>query len=274
MRRKGNLAKAAYPLFLALLIGMLAGAGAVFFRTLIEWGTWLLWPPGDTLSHRFAHASLWQRLLVPALVGLVAGPVISFLAPELRGPGVPEVMKALSLYHGRIRHRVTALKAVVTAFLISAGASVGREGPIVQIGSSIGSSVTQFLKTGHMERRLAVACGAAAGIAATFQAPMAGTLFAVEILLLDLEVSSLSHIVIAAVAGTMVSRTYWGESCVFDIPGFALVHPAELGVYFVLGLCAGLVSLFVIKAVFGLPDLLGSPCQGGSCPPWEGFWWV
>ncbi len=255
MRRATTLSRAVYPLLLALLIGVLAGIGAVLFRVLIAWCMDLLWPSGTSFVERFSAAPLWLKLGIPAIVGLIAGPIIAFWAPELRGPGVPEVMKALALNHGRIRHRVTALKAVVTAFLISAGASVGREGPIVQIGSSIGSSVTQFLKTGHMERRLAVACGAAAGIAATFQAPMAGTLFSVEILLFDLEVSSLSNIVIAAVTGTMVSRICWGESCVFDIPKFALVHPAELGIYFVLGVGAGLVSLFTIKAVFGLPRL-------------------
>ncbi len=243
------------PLLLSLAIGMLAGFGAVLFRKLIGWGVDALWPPGTTFAGHLMNASPVWRLAVPCLVGLAAGPVIAFWAPELRGPGVPEVMKALALKHGRIRHRVTALKAVVTALLISSGASVGREGPIVQIGSSIGSSLSQFLKRGHMERRLAVACGAAAGIAATFQAPMAGTLFAVEILLFDLEVSSLSNIVMASVTGTVVARACLGESCVFRIPEFVLVHPAELAIYFILGICAGLVSLLLIKIVFALPGL-------------------
>ncbi len=252
------------PLLLALVIGVLAGFGAVIFRKMIGWGVDLMWPSGGTYTQHLLNANIGWRIAVPALVGLAAGPVIAFLAPELRGPGVPEVMKALALNHGRIRHRVTALKAVVTALLISSGASVGREGPIVQIGSSIGSSISQLLKRGHMERRLAVACGAAAGIAATFQAPMAGTLFAVEILLFDLEVSSLSNIVIASVTGTVVARRCLGESCIFRVPEFVFVHPAELGIYFVLGICAGLISLLLIKAVFALPGLWDRT----HVPPW------
>ncbi len=244
-----------YPLLLALLIGLLAGVGAILFRTMILLGEDILWPAGNFLPEHMANASWQWRLCVPALVGLLIGPIISFVAPELRGPGVPEVMKALALNHGRIRHRVTILKAFVTALLISSGASVGREGPIVQIGSSLGSSLTQILRLGHMERRLAVACGAAAGIAATFQAPMAGTLFAVEILLFDLEVASLSNIVIAAVTGTVVSRMWWGQGAVFNVPEFELVHPAELGIYLVLGILAGIISFILIKTIFFLPRL-------------------
>jgi H+/Cl- antiporter ClcA len=204
-------------------------------------------------------------------MGLLIGPIITFWAPEVRGPGVPEVMEALALRGGRIRHRVTLIKTFVTAGLISAGASVGREGPVVQIGSSIGSSLTQMLKLGRDSRRLAVACGAAAGIAATFQAPMAGTLFAVEVLLFDLEIASLSNIVISAVTGTMVARAFWEEAQIFKVPDFFMAHPAELLLYFFLGLVAGFISLVLMGAIFslprfwrriGVPDWLG-PALGG-----------
>ena len=241
------------PLLLALVIGALAGLGVVIFRWLITYGQEILWPAGDNFIEQVQQAGWLWKILVPAGMGLLVGPIITFWAPEVRGPGVPEVMEALAFRGGRIRHRVTLIKAFVTAGLISAGASVGREGPVVQIGSSIGSSITQMLKLGQDSRRLAVACGAAAGIAATFQAPMAGTLFAVEVLLFDLEIASLSNIVIAAVTGTMVARAFWGEAQIFDIPVFFLAHPAELLLYFFLGLVAGLISLLLMGVVFALP---------------------
>ncbi len=247
--REDTIRQTLFPILLALVIGLLAGLGAAAFRYLIEAGQALLWLPGDTFTDRVSATPLPWKFLIPVIAGLVAGPVITYIAPELKGPGVPEVMRALALRAGKIRHRVTLLKSVITAGLLSAGASVGREGPIVQIGASIGSSITQLLKLDHRYRRLAVACGAAAGIAATFQAPMAGTLFAVEILLFDLEVASLSNIVIAAVTGTVTSKAILGDYHVFFVEGFRLLHPAELVIYFLLGIGAGLVSLAMIKLV-------------------------
>ena len=241
-----------YPLLIAVFIGALAGLGAVFFRWFIFWifslfqiiGTLFIGPDGET-----AHW-LW-RMLLPAIGGLIVGPVIAFWAPEVRGPGVPEVMEALALKGGHIRHRVTLIKTWVTGILIASGASVGREGPIVQIGASIGSSCVQLLKLDRDKRRMAVACGAAAGIAATFQAPMAGTLFAVEILLVEIQAAYLSNIVIAAVTGTLVARFCWQEEAIFHLPHFVMAHPAELLLYLAMGIAAGfLFRLFesVIKA--------------------------
>ncbi|MDD3813613.1 MAG: chloride channel protein [Desulfocapsaceae bacterium] len=243
------------PIFLALVIGSLAGLGAVAFKFLLMFGIDLLWAGDGAFCHRFAAAPWYLQLAIPCLAGLVVGPVITWLAPELRGPGVPEVMEAMALSEGRIRGRVVLLKTAVTALMISAGGSLGREGPIVQIGSSIGSTITSLFHLSTEQRRLAVACGAAAGIAATFQAPMAGTLFVVEILLFDLEVVSLSNIVIAAVTGTLISRPFLHETSIFTIPEFSLNHSAELGLYLGLGLMAGFLSLLLMLAVFSLPRL-------------------
>ncbi len=245
-----------FPIVVALVIGILAGVGAVVFRFLIEAGQDLIWKAGDTFTQQVHATPLPWKFLIPVIAGLAAGPVITYIAPELKGPGVPEVMRALALRAGRIRHRVTALKTFVTAMLLSAGASVGREGPIVQIGASIGSSITQLLNLDHRYRRLAVSCGAAAGIAATFQAPMAGTLFAVEILLFDLEVASLSNIVIAAITGTVTSKLLVGNFHVFNVECFRLIHPAELILYFLLGIFAGFISLAMIHMVSGIPQIL------------------
>jgi len=252
------------PLLLALIIGALAGLGAVIFRWLLATATDLIWPGSGSFADQYQQAGLFLRLGVPLAAGLLLGPVLARLAPETRGPGVPEVMAALALRDGIIRHRVTAVKSLATALFIAAGCSVGREGPIVQIGASIGSSLTQLFRLGPEHRRLAVACGAAAGIAATFQAPMAGTMFAVEILLFDLEIGLLSNIVVAAVTGTVVARLCWSRETVFLVPFFQLHHPGELLLYFCLGLAAGLFSLLFMAAVFGFTRLL----EKGRLPPW------
>lgn len=251
-----NIQETIYPLLLALCIGSLAGLGAVFFRWLIGVETEMLWSGTGGFLQRYQQASPWLKISLPVLAGLAMGPLLAYFAPEVKGPGVPEVMASLALRDGVIRHRVTLAKSFATATFIAAGGSVGREGPIVQIGSSIGSSLTQLFHLGPDYRRLAVACGAAAGIAATFQAPMAGTLFAVEVLLFDLEVSSLSNIVIAAVTGTVVSKLFWADETVFAIPFFSLNHPAELLLYFGLGIAAGLFSLLFMSFVFGLTRFL------------------
>ncbi len=251
-----NLIDSVLPLLLALFIGGLAGLGAVFFRWLIGAETSLFWSGSGSFLTLYQQAEPWLKFLAPVLAGLAMGPLLVYFAPEIKGPGVPEVMVSLALRDGIIRHRVTLAKSFATATFIAAGGSVGREGPIVQIGSSIGSSLTQLFCLGPDHRRLAVACGAAAGIAATFQAPIAGTLFAVEVLLFDLEVTSLSNIVIAAVTGTVVSKLFWSDETVFQIPFFTLNHPAELLLYFGLGIAAGLFSLLFMALVFGLTRLL------------------
>ncbi len=243
-----------FPLLIAIVTGAMAGLGAVFFRWLIHQCIELY-----NLFILFWQTSIgqpwWWHLLLPALAGLILGPIIVFFAPETRGPGVPEVMAALALRGGHIRHRVTLFKTAITALFISAGASVGREGPIVLIGGSLGSSLCQLLKLDRDTRRMAVACGAAAGIAATFQAPMAGTIFVVEILLREIEAVSLSSLVIAAVTGTLVSRACWQGAAVFHIPAFTMQHPADLLLYLAMGLSCGILSLVLMAMVFGLPRL-------------------
>ena len=255
MTSKQSVAETLYPLVIAVAIGVLAGLGAVAFRMLINLEIDLFWPAGDTFVERYTNAHWAWRLTAPMLAGLIISPLIFRTAPEVRGPGVAEVIKALSLKDGIIRRRVTALKSLATATFIAAGCSVGREGPIVHIGASIGSSVTQLLRLGPDKRKLAIACGAAAGIAATFQAPMTGTMFAVEILLFDLEIASLSNIVIASVTGTVVANAFGADQAIFQIPFFTLSHPGELLLYVILGLITGLFSLLFMAYIFTLPKL-------------------
>lgn len=254
MKRPGRARDIIEPLFIAVLIGTLAGFGAVFFRLLLDGTVHFFQSLGESATN--VGMPWWLfALLLPTLAGLVVGPIITFVSPEIRGPGVSEVMKTLAIHGGRIRHRVTIIKTFATSTLIAAGASVGREGPIIQIGSSIGASLTTLLKLDKDKRRMAVACGAAAGIAATFQAPMAGTLFAVEVLLFEMEASFLSYLVIASVAGTLVARATRQDAAIFHIPEFTITHFGELGLYLAMGITAGFLSLALMAVVFNVPKL-------------------
>lgn len=243
-------------LLFCLVIGCLAGVGALAFRALIEVGQWLLWPHGFNFLQKVVVAPWWWKLLLPTLAGLVIGPVVVYLAPQIRGPGVPEVIESAALREGYIAPRVTILKPLGTALVISAGGSVGREGPVVHIGSALGSNLAQLLKLNPERTRISLACGAAAGIAATFNAPFAGTMFAVEIILADLQVAYLSHIVLASVMATVISRQYIGDFPTVVVPPFAFSHPGELGLHLILGGLAGLVSLLFIRGVFATDTLM------------------
>ncbi|MGD2067691.1 MAG: chloride channel protein [Gemmatimonadota bacterium] len=244
----------ALMLVLAALIGLLGGLGAVGFRLLIRgvqrvaWGDWTY-----TLDLVRAHP-WWWILVIPVLGALVVGPLTWFFAREARGHGVPEVMEAVALRSGVIRPRLVAIKAVASALTIGTGGSVGREGPIVQIGSAIGSTLGQWLKIGRTQLRTLVGCGAAAGIAATFNAPVAGALFPLEVILGEFGVSEFSPIVISSVLATAVSRYYLGDFPAFVVPPHEMVSIWELGAYVVLGFLASGVALAFTGLVYGLED--------------------
>ncbi len=244
-----------YMLPVSMGIGFLAAAGAVFFRGLVEAAQLVFWNSGTGFLDQVMLSPWWLRLLLPTAAGLVVGPVIVYLVPEVRGSGIPEVILSVSTRQSTIRHRVTLVKAAVTGLLIGAGASVGREGPIVQIGASIGSSIARLFRLNPALRRVCLAAGAAAGISATFNAPIAGTLFAVEIILMDVEVEYVGHIMIASITGTVLSRIFWGEFPRFEIVGFELTHHWELGFYLLLGILAGLTALVFSRAVMTTDEL-------------------
>jgi chloride channel protein, CIC family len=167
---------------LALLVGVGAGVGAVVFRYLILLFTDVFtgyadYGNGGREPYGFYHhLGFWFVVLAPVVAGLLYGPLIQRYAREARGHGVPEVMLAVAERGGRIRPRVAVVKSLASALCIGGGGSVGREGPIVQIGSALGSSLGQLTPLSESRLRILVACGAAGGISATFNAPIAGRL--------------------------------------------------------------------------------------------------
>lgn len=249
-------------LVVAILIGMTTGVLAVAFRYLLLIATDLFWPDPRNLLHIGQSYPWYLILLIPAVGGLLVGPLINRLSPETRGAGVPEVIEAVVTREGTIRHHTALFKTLFTGLSIGCGASVGREGPVVHIGSSVGSTIAQLIKLPAEWKRVFLASGAAAGIAATFNAPMAGMLFAAEIILVDFQVSYLSHIAISAVTATVISHHFLGSLPTFHVPAFTLVSYAELPLYSLLGFFAGLLSILFTRSVSAVEDMfnkIGTP---------------
>jgi CIC family chloride channel protein len=240
---------------LAAIVGLAGGFGAIGFRYLIDFFQTVSYGSAGNLLELARSTPWYLRVCIPALGGLVVGPVVYFLAREAKGHGVPEVMEAVTLRSGIIRKRVVFIKCIVSAVCIGTGGSVGREGPIVQIGSAIGSSIGQVLRVSADRIRTLVGCGAAAGIAATFNAPIAGSMFALEIILGDFGLATFSPIVISSVAATAVSRHFLGDAPAFIVPAYQLISAWELPLYVILGLFCALVAVAFTTALYRTEDI-------------------
>lgn len=234
---------------LSIGVGLLTGLGAVGFRYLIEFFQRLFFQNG------YVTLTSWFLPLVMGVAGLVVGLLIYYFAREAKGHGVPEVMLAVAVNGGRIRGRVAVLKSLASAICIGSGGSAGREGPIVQIGSALGSTIGQKLGLSERQIPLFVACGASAGIAATFNAPIAGALFSLEVILLGFTQTAFSYVVLSSVAASMVGRAFLGDSPAFTIPLYSTGHRAEILFYAGLGLLAALVGILFTRSLYYLEDL-------------------
>jgi chloride channel protein, CIC family len=256
---------------LALAVGVGAGVGAIGFRYLILGFTELFSghsDPSDLGHFTNPHVPLlgpYVVLVVPILGGLLYGPLVSRFAPEARGHGVPEVMLAVHSNEGCIRARVPIVKALASALCIGSGGSVGREGPIVQIGSALGSGLGQLTRVGGEEMRLLVACGAAGGIAATFNAPIASVFFALELILRDFQTRNFGFVVLSSVVATAVGRLAFGGEAFLTLPSFHVQTAVEYPLYGLLGVIAALVGLAFIRALYGSEDLADRLWRG---PAW------
>ncbi len=239
----------------AVFIGVLGGYGAVLFRYAIQFFQRLFYGNAAEFLEIAASIPWYYKVLMPALGGAVVGPIVYFWAREAKGHGVPEVMEAVAIRGGHIRARVSAVKILASAISIGCGGSVGREGPIVQIGSAVGSTVGQILKVSQDRLRTLVGCGAAAGIAATFNAPIAGVLFSVEILLGEFGVATFSPIVLSSVTATTISRHYFGNFPAFVVPKYSVVSVWELLFYGVLGIAAALVGVLFVITLYKTEDI-------------------
>ncbi len=231
---------------LAAIVGSLAGLAAFAFDRLVEFTDKHLFG----LIHDVQGSTLIYTLIIgiPMLGGLSVGLIRYFLGKDLQGHGVPAVMEALARNHGRMRGRVGLLRTITASLTIGSGGSAGVEGPIIQIGSVIGSVCGQVLRLGQRHLQTLVGCGAAAGLAGIFNAPIAGVLFVMEVLLRDFSLRTFMPIVVAGVFGTAVAQATLGNEALFAVPDALFNHTftfSELGFYVLLGLmCGGVGSLF------------------------------
>ncbi len=236
----------------ALVVGLLTGLGAVGFRYLIKGVEWVgyTWVPQIAPGLGKSYV-----VLVPAIGGLIVGPLIYFFAREAKGHGVPEVMEAVALRGGRIRPMVALIKSLASSLSIGSGGSVGREGPIVQIGSALGSSIGQALRLSDNRVRNLVGCGAAAGIAATFNAPIAGVIFALEIILGEFNVRYFSSVVISSVVASVIGQAVFGTEPAFSIPAQYHINSVwEFAFYPFLGVLAALVGVAFVRVLYWSED--------------------
>lgn len=266
-----HLSEAHILLILALVVGVGAGLGAYLFRLLLLWSQRLFLGTGGSLV---PLAGAYRVLIAPALGGMIVGPLIYFFAREAKGHGVPEVMLAVAEHGGKIRPRVALVKILASSVSIGSGGSAGREGPIVQIGSALGSSIGQVLNVPADLIRALVACGAAGGISATFNAPIAGAIFALEVILRDFSARAFSLVVLSSVASAAISRALLGNFPAFRVPQYALTSAWELGLYVLLGVVAALAGKLFVKVLYKSEDMFDSvrrlpeyvkPVIGGLC---------
>jgi CIC family chloride channel protein len=256
-----------FLIILSSVVGVGGGFGAIIFRELISFFNHLFFGYGETMLSSATDYWIILIPLIPALGGLLVGPLTYKWAKETKGHGVPEVMEAVALKGGIIRPKVAVIKSLASSICIGSGGSAGREGPIVQIGSALGSTLGQFFRMSGERVKILVGCGAAAGISATFNAPIAGVFFALEVILGDFAVHTFSPVIISSFVASVISRAFLGNYPAFLVPAYDLVSVWEIPLYVILGLAAGGVSVLFIKLLYKSEDLFESLKIKGHLKP-------
>ena len=240
----------------ALLVGLVAGFVAQGLLLLIQLFTNIFFYGKFSFAYSTPahnHLGLWV-ILIPPIGGLLVGIMIHFWEPTLKGHGIPEAMESVLFGHSRMRLRVALLKPLATAFAIGTGGPFGAEGPIIQTGAALGSLFGQAVGLTPYNRRVLLASGAAAGMAATFTAPFAGILVAIELLLFELRARSFIPVALAASVATGVRIHFAGWAPLFPTPMFRMTGMNELWLFALLGVLMGLVGIVMIRVLSWLED--------------------
>ena len=251
-------------LVVAAILGFLAGLASTVFRWMIDFVDIIF--SQESLIDLGISPTLIPFLtpLIPMFGGGLIGLICYYFPSAVKENGVHKVMEAVALNNGKIHSHTIASAAVTSAITIGSGGSAGREGPTVQIGSAIGSFFGRALNVSTERIRVLVGCGAAAGIAASFNAPIAGVLFAMEIILGDFTIHTFSPIVIASVIGTVTGRALEGNEVTFDVPVHELVSQFEIVFYLLLGVLCGVVSKLFTWAYFKSGDFFSNQTKISS----------
>ncbi|MBM3162548.1 MAG: chloride channel protein [Chlorobi bacterium] len=243
-------------LLVAVFVGLITGYVAVLFHESILFISSILFS-GRSPSAVPDFGSLHDMLvlpLLPAVGGLLVGLYNAFVVKEKPEHGLASVIKAVAQKNGMIGRRQWIHKTVTSVISIGTGGGGGREAPIAQVGAALGSSLAQKLNFTAGRTRSLLGCGAAAGLASVFNAPLGGVMFAVEVILGDFSVHTFSPIVVAAVVGTVLSRSYLGASPTFQVPEYSLMSNMEFALYFLLGVFAGLSAVLFIRTFYAIEE--------------------
>ena len=259
----------------AALVGAIVGAAAVLFNLAIRAWTWVSTGFDEYTTHIGASHGLWGwapwlfLLLSPAVAGLLYGPLIQRFAPSAKGHGIPEVMLAVRRKGGRIPGRVAVVKILASALTIGSGGSAGREGPIVQVGASLGSTIASWLHMPVSRVVLLASCGSAAGIAATFHAPLAGAVFALEVILVEFTAETFGFVVLSAVTSSIVARLLQGDEMVVRVAdNLTFASMSDMWWVALLGLVAGLCGLGFSKLLYASEDAIDWVWARTRLPEW------
>ncbi len=236
-----------YDAFAMVFIGLGASLAVLAFKEVIKFTHELLF---GKLGGLVSGWGAWTVMLMPVIGGLLVGLLRHYLIPAERHHGVAGIMESVALAGGRLRYGRVPLKSLAAALSIGSGASVGPEDPSVQIGANLGSFIGQKLRLSDDRTRLLVAMGAASGIAAAFNAPIAGVFFAIELILGELTTSAFGMVVFSAVISAVTTRAILGPTPAFPIPAYDFHAPVELAFYLILGLLAAVVSVAYIKGIY------------------------
>jgi CIC family chloride channel protein len=242
-----------FMLFLSIIIGVLAGYGNLIFRFLIELFQKVIFgSSNEAMLYILETQPFYKILLAPAVGGLLVG-LLGLLFKSAKGHGVPDVLKAVILGK-KVPPFVAIIKTISSSITIGSGGSAGREGPIIQIGAALGSGVGQLLKFTGNKLRTVLACGASGGLAATFNAPMGGAMFASEIIVGDFSLKTFSPIIVTSVIATVISRHYLGDNITFSAPPYQFKEPIELIFYALMGIFCAFIGILFIKVFYKTED--------------------
>jgi CIC family chloride channel protein len=238
-------------LVLSIFIGILSGVLVVCFRVMIEWSSLRLLGPIPSGT---------RLLVVPTAAGLIIAALVIWVFPNVRGSGVNQTKAALYIYNGFIPFRTAVGKFITAALAIGSGQSLGPEDPSLQIGATLASALGRRLRLSREKLRLLAPVGAAAGLAAAFNAPIAAVLFVIEEVIGRWSAGILGAVVLSAVSSVVVTRWFLGSSPLFRIPPVELIRPAELLAYAILGVIGGIASIIFAKAIaFFRPKMKAAP---------------
>ena len=240
---------------MAVMAGLLVGYGSIFFRELIDFCQFLfMGSGGENVGEIVEALPAWHVLLMPIFGGLIVGPLVYFVMPFAKGHGVPEVMIAAAMHGGKLELRDGLGKMLICSLSIGCGGSVGREGPVIHLGATLASWLGQRLDMPAIYLRTMLGCGAAAGIAAAFNAPIAGVIFSLEVILKDYALATFSPLVLSSVVSTVIARLYLGDFPAFIVPHYTLSSAWEFPAYIGLGLVCGITGILFMKILFKLED--------------------